>query len=149
MSRRRLRGTAHSEAPGKAWYRLDNYETNPSLIKEQEITSDRLEGLPIPQRYWAVAGVWLALIVSVLDYSIANIALPSIARDLGARPVDAIAVVGAFQLGAVISLLPMAALGEILEYRRVFLSGLAVFTLASLICALAHDLPTLVAGRVI
>jgi MFS transporter, DHA2 family, multidrug resistance protein len=106
-------------------------------------------GLPIPQRYWAVAGVWLALIVSVLDNSIANIALPSIARDLGARPVDAIAVVGAFQLGAVISLLPMAALGEILEYRRVFLSGLAVFTLASLICALAHDLPTLVAGRVI
>jgi DHA2 family multidrug resistance protein-like MFS transporter len=106
-------------------------------------------GLPIPQRYWAVAGVWLALIVSVLDNSIANIALPSIARDLGARPVDAIAIVGAFQLGAVISLLPMAALGEILEYRRVFLSGLAVFTLASLICALAHDLPTLVAGRVI
>ncbi len=149
MSRRRLRGTAHSEGPGKAGYRLDNYETNPSLIKEQEITSDRLEGLPTPQRYWAVAGVWLALIVSVLDSSIANIALPSIAHDLGTKPADSIAVVSGFQLGALVSLLPLSALGEIITYRRVFLGGLALFTVASLGCVLSHTLLKLVLSRAI
>ena len=106
-------------------------------------------GLPVPQRYCAIAGVWLALIVSVLDNSIANIALPSISHDLGTRPADSIAIVSAFQLGAVIALLPLAALGEIITYRRVFLGGLCLFTVASLGCVLSHDLRELVSSRAI
>src|ERR1700756_69104 len=99
----------------------------------------RHEGLPAPRRYFALAGVWLALIVSILDSSIANVALPTIARDLGASPADSIAIVSAFQLGVVISLLPMSALGEIITYRRVFIGGLCIFTIASLGCVTSHD----------
>jgi len=109
----------------------------------------RHEGLPTPRRYLALAGIWLALIVSVLDSSIANIALPTIARDLGASPADSIAIVSAFQLGVVISLLPMSALGEIITYRRVFIGGLCIFTLASLGCVTSHDLTELVVARAI
>jgi DHA2 family multidrug resistance protein-like MFS transporter len=109
----------------------------------------RHEGLPTPRRYLALAGVWLALIVSILDSSIANVALPTIARDLGASPADSIAIVSAFQLGVVISLLPMSALGEIITYRRVFIGGLFIFTLASLGCVTSHDLTELVVARAI
>ena len=109
----------------------------------------RHEGLPVPRRYLALAGVWLALIVSILDSSIANVALPTIARDLGASPADSIAVVSGFQLGVVISLLPMSAIGEIITYRRVFTGGLCLFTLASLGCVMSHDLTELVVARTI
>ncbi|MFP3559574.1 MFS transporter, partial [Paraburkholderia sp. SIMBA_049] len=105
------------------------------------------EGLPPPRRYLALAGVWLALIVSILDSTIANVALPTIARDLGASPADSIAIVSGFQLGVVISLLPMSALGEIITYRRVFIGGLCIFTLASLGCVTSHDLTELVVAR--
>ena len=107
------------------------------------------EGLPAPRRYLALAGVWLALIVSILDSSIANVALPTIARDLRTAPADSIAIVSAFQLGVVISLLPMSALGEIITYRRVFIGGLCIFALASLGCVTSHDLTELVVARAI
>jgi MFS transporter, DHA2 family, multidrug resistance protein len=91
------------------------------------------DGLPAPQRYWAAATIWLALTISVLDGSIANVALPTIAGDLSAPPAEAIWVVNAYQLAIVISLLPMAAVGEMAGFRRVFQVGVAVFTLALLV----------------
>jgi DHA2 family multidrug resistance protein-like MFS transporter len=42
------------------------------------------DGLPTPQRYWSAATIWMALTLSVLDGSIANVALPTIAGDLSA-----------------------------------------------------------------
>ena len=105
------------------------------------------EGLPSPARYWAVASVGLALFMTVLDSSIANVALPVIARDFGARPAESIWIVNAYQLAVVASLLPLASLGEIWGFRRVYVLGLSIFTLASLACALSHSLPTLTAAR--
>jgi DHA2 family multidrug resistance protein-like MFS transporter len=104
-------------------------------------------GLPTPRRHWAAAGIWLALALSVLDSSVANIALPVIARDLHALPADTIRVVNAYQLAIVVSVLPLAALGEIIGYRRVYKTGVAIFTLASLICVLSHSLPMLITAR--
>ena len=108
---------------------------------------DTADGLPTPERYWAVAALWLALAMAVLDASIANVALPTIARDLHAAPSDAVWVINAYQLAIVVTLLPLAALGEIIEYRRVFVGGMVVFTCASLGCALAHNLGELTAAR--
>ncbi|WP_082652360.1 MFS transporter [Aureimonas sp. AU12] len=105
------------------------------------------DGLPQPQRSLAFATIALALFVAVLDGAIANIALPPITRELGIRPVDAIWVVNAYQLAVTMVLLPLASLGERIGYRRVYLGGLALFTLASLLCALSSSLPTLVAAR--
>ena len=93
------------------------------------------DGMASPARYWAVASVALALFMTVLDSSIANVALPTIARDFGARPSAAIWIVNAYQLATVAALLPLAALGEKIGFRRVYVSGLALFTIASLACA--------------
>jgi DHA2 family multidrug resistance protein-like MFS transporter len=107
------------------------------------------EGLPVPQRHWAAVAIWLALALSVLDGSIANIALPTIARTLSAPPAESVWVVNAYQLTIVVSLLPLAALGEIVGYRRVFGIGVVLFTLASLGCTLAGSLTTLAIARAI
>jgi DHA2 family multidrug resistance protein-like MFS transporter len=107
------------------------------------------DGLPVPRRYWAIAAIALAIAMSVLDSTIVNIALPSIARDFGATPAASIWVVNAYQLAILVVLLPLAALGEVVGYRRVSQAGLAVFTLASLACACAPTLLTLSIARVI
>jgi DHA2 family multidrug resistance protein-like MFS transporter len=106
-----------------------------------------MSGLPTPRRYWSAATIWLALTLSVLDGSIANVALPTIAKDLSATADDAVWIVNAYQLTIVISLLPMAALGQIVGFRRIFLTGLLVFTAASLGCAFATSLPMLAVTR--
>ncbi|AJC21432.1 MFS transporter [Pandoraea pulmonicola] len=106
------------------------------------------DGMPMPARVWAIATVMLAISLSVLDSAIANVALPTIARDLNASPATSIWIVNAYQLAITISLLPLAALGEIVSYRKVYTVGLAVFTLASLACALSDSLVTLTVARV-
>lgn len=107
------------------------------------------DGLPLPQRHWAILTIALGITMSVIDGAIANVALPTIANDLQASPAFSIWIVNGYQLAITISLLPLASLGEIVGYRRVYLAGLALFTLASLFCALAHTLPLLTIARVV
>jgi len=107
------------------------------------------DGLPVPRRYWAILAIVLAISMSVLDSSIANVALPSIARDFHATNAASIWVINAYQIAILMSLLPLASLGEIVGYRRISQTGLAVFTLASLGCAFAPSLLTLSIARVI
>ncbi|GAB7549716.1 MFS transporter [Cupriavidus sp. 8B] len=106
-------------------------------------------GLPLPKRYWAVVFVALGTILSVLDGSIANVALPTIARDLHTSDAASIWIVNAYQLAITITLLPLASLGDRVGHRRIYIAGLVLFTVASLGCALASSLPTLVVMRVI
>jgi MFS transporter, DHA2 family, multidrug resistance protein len=110
---------------------------------------EHADGLPVPQRYWAILTIALGLILAVMDGAIANIALPTIARDLDASPAFSIWIVNGYQLAITISLLPLASLGEITGYRRVYLAGLALFTLASLFCTLSHSLPMLTVARIV
>jgi DHA2 family multidrug resistance protein-like MFS transporter len=106
------------------------------------------EGLPIPRRYWSALTIWLAIAMAVLDGAIANVALPTIAADMHASAASSIWIVNAYQLAITVCLLPLAALGDKIGYRRVYLTGLAVFTLGSLACALSHTLAGLTAARV-
>jgi DHA2 family multidrug resistance protein-like MFS transporter len=105
------------------------------------------DGLPIPKRYWAILTIALGLIMAVLDGAIANVALPTIARELNVSPASSIWVVNAYQLAVTVSLLPLAALGDILGYRRVYQMGLVVFTVASLVCARSESLTMLALAR--
>src|ERR1700742_347445 len=107
------------------------------------------DGLPAPPRYWSVAAIWLAMTMSVLDGAIANVALPTIAHELNATAASSIWIVNAYQLAITVTLLPLAALGDRLGYRRGYIAGLVVFTLGSLGCALSHSLPQLTAARVL
>jgi MFS transporter, DHA2 family, multidrug resistance protein len=112
-------------------------------------TQDEGDGLPPGRRGWAILTVALGLTMSVLDGAIANIALPTIAHDLQASPASSIWVVNAYQLAVTILLLPLASLGEIWTYRRIYYVGLGVFTLASLCCALSDSLLTLTLARIL
>jgi len=107
------------------------------------------DGLPVPQRYWAILTIGLGLTMAILDGAIANVALPTIARDLHVSPADSIWVVNAYQLAVTVSLLPFASLGDIFGYRRVYQMGMVVFTLASLACALSHTLTALTVSRIL
>src|SRR3954471_16167228 len=108
-----------------------------------------MDGLPKPERTWAFITIALALTMAVLDGSIVNVALPVIAKKLAVDPSAVIWVVNSYQLAVVSALLPLAALGDIVGYKRVYWGGLAVFTVGSLACALSGSLALLIIARVV
>lgn len=95
----------------------------------------------------AVGAVLAAMVLVVLDAGIANIALPAIALSLQVTPGMSVWVITAYQAALMMGLLPCAAWGESVGHRRVFATGVAVFTAASALCALSPSLPWLVAAR--
>ncbi len=105
------------------------------------------DGLPVPRRYLAMLAIAIGITMAVLDGTVVNVALPSIARELGVGASAAVWIVNAYQLVILATLLPLAALGERVGYRRIYLIGVVVFTLGSLACALSTSLPTLIAAR--
>jgi EmrB/QacA subfamily drug resistance transporter len=101
-------------------------------------------------------GRWIALVVLcvgmlmiVLDATIVNVALPSIQEDLGFSQSSLAWVVNAYLIAFGGLLLLAGRLGDLLGRRRVFLTGLAVFTGASLLCAVAQSQGVLIAARFI
>lgn len=113
----------------------------------KKVPSPVTDGLPPERRRWAVAAIFTALAMASLDTAIANIALPAIAADLTASPADIVWVVNVYQIALVATILPLGALGEIVGHQRIYLGGLLLFTLASLGCAYAWSLPSLLTAR--
>ncbi len=107
------------------------------------------DGLANPQRLMAFSTLAMAITMAVLDGSIVNVALPTMARQFAVAPESATWIVNAFQLAVTVSLLPLAALGDMFGYRRVYWWGLAVFTVASLACALAPTFAVLTFARLV
>ena len=107
------------------------------------------DGLPLPRRYWAMAVVILGITMAVLDGTIVNLALPGIARDVHADAAQSIWVINAYQIATLSLLLPAATLGDFIGYRRVYLGGVVLFTLASLACAFSQSLAALTAARAV
>ena len=105
------------------------------------------DGLPPRERRWAVAAIFTALAMGSLDTVIANIALPAMAADLHVSPAEIVWVINVYQIIIVATVLPLGALGEIVGHQRIYLGGLLLFTLASLGCALAWSLPSLLVAR--
>ncbi|MGZ3274088.1 MAG: MFS transporter [Caulobacteraceae bacterium] len=105
------------------------------------------DGLPARQRAWSMAVIWVGLAMSVLDTSIANVALPTLAGELHATASESIWVINAYQLGMVMLLLPLAACSERVGYSRVYLLGMVAFSLASMVCVFAPNLLVLALGR--
>ena len=116
---------------------------------EPDLTTVDGDGLPPGARQWAIVSLAIGVGMASLDTAIANTALPAIANQLQATPAASVWIINAYQLAMVATLLPFAALGETIGYRRVCVAGLALFTLASLFCALAWSLPSLVVARLI
>jgi EmrB/QacA subfamily drug resistance transporter len=99
--------------------------------------------------YWAALPVLLAgAFMVVLDFFIVNVALPSIATDLGAGDSSLEWVVAGYGLTFAAFLITAGRLGDDLGRRRVYVVGLALFTIASAACGLAPSPTTLVLARV-
>ncbi|HEY1226704.1 MAG TPA: MFS transporter, partial [Ramlibacter sp.] len=96
-----------------------------------------------------MAVIILGIAVSVLDGTVVNLALPAVVRDLQSTPEHSVWVVNAYQLATLALILPLANLGDRVGYRRVYLAGVVVFTLASLLCSLAPSLPALAIARAV
>jgi MFS transporter, DHA2 family, multidrug resistance protein len=107
------------------------------------------DGLASRQRLMAFSTLAMAITMAVLDGNIVTVALPTMARQFAVAPESATWIINAFQLAVTVSLLPLAALGDMLGYRRVYWWGLAVFTAASLACALAPTFAVLTFARLV
>jgi EmrB/QacA subfamily drug resistance transporter len=110
------------------------------------MTSTRLEGRI---RWLALLVLCCGDLMIVLDATIVNVALPSIGHDLAFSPTALAWVVNAYLLTFGGFLLLGGRLGDIYGHRRLFLSGIGLFTLASLACGLAHTQVLLVTARAV
>ena len=88
-------------------------------------------------KWWTLVAVCVATFMLLLDITVVNVALPDIERDLGSSFDDLQWVVDAYALTLAALLLTAGSLADRLGRRRVFVVGLVVFTVASLLCGLA------------
>ena len=99
------------------------------------------------RRWIALVVVCLAQLMIVLDTTIVNVALPSIQRDLHFTQGNLTWVINAFLVTFGSFLLLAGRLGDLFGRKRVFLAGVAVFTVASALCGLAPDQGVLIGAR--
>jgi EmrB/QacA subfamily drug resistance transporter len=99
------------------------------------------------RRWWALMVLCLGTLMIVLDTTIVNVALPSIKKDLGFSEVSLAWVVNAYMLTFGGFLLLGGRMGDLFGQRKIFLVGIALFTLASLGCGFAHTQSFLIAMR--
>ena len=109
--------------------------------------SEQRDGLPLPRRYWAIVAISFGTALLVLDGAIANVALPTIARELGVSNGAVTNVVTIYQLVLVMVLLPFSSLGDRLGHRRLYQAGQVVFMVASALCLFASSFFVLLALR--
>jgi len=98
---------------------------------------------------WVLAATVLGSSLALVDATVVNIALPTIGRDLHAGVTGLTWTVNAYTLTLAALILLGGSLGDSLGRRRVFIAGVALFGLASLGCAIAPGLATLVVARAV
>ena len=103
--------------------------------------------VPDRRRWAALVVLCVGMLMIVLDVTVVNVALPSIQGDLGFSQSSLAWVVNAYLISFGGLLLLAGRLGDLLGRRRVFLAGLALFTVASLLCGLAQSQALLVGAR--
>lgn len=109
-----------------------------------------LEGMGnLIKKYFPVVSVIIVIIMSVLDGTLMNVALPSLTKDFDVEPNTAIWLINSYQMVIMMFLLVFATFGDIIGYRKIFLSGVVVFTVASALCALSQNFAMLVCSRIL
>ena len=109
----------------------------------------RAPGGADPRRWVALAVVLIAGFMQLVDISIVNVAIPSIQRDLDATYADIQWVLAGYQLAFAVMLITGGRLGDIFGRKRLFMIGMAGFTLASALCGLAQTPDMLIASRIL
>ena len=102
-----------------------------------------------PRRWVALAVVLIAAFMQLVDISIVNVAIPSIQRDLDATYSQIQWVLAGYQLTFAVTLITGGRLGDIFGRKRLFIIGMAGFTIASALCGLAQSPGMLIGSRVL
>jgi EmrB/QacA subfamily drug resistance transporter len=124
-----------------------------SLVPTVGGPDDRIHGVapagPVPaaSRWLALTILCAGFLLIVVDMTIVNVALPSIQRDLHFTAPGLAWVVNAYLIAYAGLLLLAGRLGDLIGRKRVFLAGLTIFTVASLLCGLSINQPMLIAAR--
>jgi EmrB/QacA subfamily drug resistance transporter len=101
----------------------------------------------ISRRWWALAIVVSAQFMFGVDAFIVNVAIPTIARELNASAAEIEAVIAIYLIGYATLVVTGGRLGDIFGTKRIFIAGVAGFTLTSLWCGLAQSGPELILAR--
>jgi EmrB/QacA subfamily drug resistance transporter len=101
------------------------------------------------RKWWTLAAVAFGLFMIMLDNTVVNVALPSIGRDLHVSISSLEWVVTAYALTFAALLITGGKLGDLLGRRRIFIVGIAIFTLSSLACGLAPSAGFLIGARAV
>jgi MFS transporter, DHA2 family, multidrug resistance protein len=107
------------------------------------------DGLPTPRRYLAIVAVSLGTVLTTVDGTIVNVALPTLAHDLHVSSSAAVLVVTIYQLVMMTMMMPCSALGERFGFRATYQWGQIIFVAATVLCFFARSLPVLVLVRAI
>src|SRR6202020_3538572 len=102
-----------------------------------------------PRRWFAAAAMMAAVLMDMIDVTIVIVALPTIRHDLGATATQLEWVVSAYMMAFDAVLITAGSLGDLLGRKRLFLTGIAVFGLASLDAGLSQTAGELIAARVV
>jgi len=100
-------------------------------------------------KYSGIISIMLVLMMSVLNVTLVNVALPSFVAEFGISESSVVWIVTAYQLVITALLLPMSSVGDLYSYKRTFLVGVVVFTIASTLCGLSVNFVMLVTVRAV
>ena len=101
------------------------------------------------EQRWVLALTSIGSVMVALDVLVVAAALTTIRRDLGASMEQLEWTVNAYSLSFAMLLMTAAAIGDRLGRRRTYATGLALFTVASIGCAMATSVPWLIAARAV
>src|SRR5436189_5212171 len=101
------------------------------------------------RKWWTLGALTFALFMVMLDNTVVNVALPAIQKDLGIGVSELEWTVTAYALTFAVLLLSGGKLGDMYGRRRIFLIGLVVFTVSSLVCGLSSSAPELIGARAV
>ena len=99
------------------------------------------------KKYVAVMALQIVRVMTVLDVTVVNVALPIMATKFSISNSASVWVVTIYQLVITMLLLPVSSLGDLHSYKRTFLTGVVVFTLSSALCAASQNFTMLVVAR--
>jgi EmrB/QacA subfamily drug resistance transporter len=103
----------------------------------------------VPRRWLALPVLLTGAFLPILDFNVVNLALPSIRQDLGATSSEVQFVISAYAATYAVFLITGGRLGDLLGRKRMFMLGVAGFTLASVLCGVAWSPDVLIAGRIL
>lgn len=101
------------------------------------------------RKYIAVIALQIVLVMTVLDVTVVNVALPVLAAKFSISNSSTVWIVTVYQLVITMLLLPVSSIGDLYSYKRTFLTGVVIFTISSALCAAAPNFTMLVIARAV